>query len=328
MVSIIVPAYNAEKFLAPAVASVFSQSDPDWELLLVDDGSTDGTGALCDRYASADPRVHAFHKSNGGLSDARNYGLDRAAGDFVAFLDADDMLHPEFISHLLGLIRETGAGMAAAPYVKFSDAADPFAAESGVRGDGSIAVVTADEALKSAMYRRRGGNGCHSVDNSAWGKIYKMEMWSDLRFTSGIWYEDIDIFYRLWPCAGSVALTSRPLFGYRQHPASFLHKFSPGRLDVLDVTDRMVAALEGTSLIRAARTRRFAAYCNILTLIYSSDVRLPEAEARCLSLVRRERGMVLHNREARTKDRAGAMLAYLPTCILKNILPILNRKCL
>lgn len=327
MVSIIVPAYNAEKFLAPAVASVFSQSDPDWELLLVDDGSTDGTGTLCDRYASADPRVRAFHKSNGGLSDARNFGLDHAAGDFVAFLDADDILHPEFISHLLSLISGSGAGMASAPMVMFSDDS-PFAHVSpdDVKSVSQF-VISDSDAIKYAMYRREArGWVFPKIDNSVSGKIYQMSMWRDIRFTPGIWYEDIDIFYRLWQRAGSVALSLEPLYGYRQHPGSFLHRYTPGRLDVLDVTDRMVAALEGTSLILAARTRRFAAYCNILTLIYSSKVRLPEAEARCLSLIRRERGMVLHNREARTKDRAGAMLAYLPTYILKNILPILNRK--
>lgn len=95
--SIIIPIYNGARLLPETVATVLSQSFKDWELLLIDDGSTDGeTPSLCDAYAATDRRIHAYHKPNGGLSDARNYGIERAHGKYITFLDADDLLHPDF----------------------------------------------------------------------------------------------------------------------------------------------------------------------------------------------------------------------------------------
>ena len=100
MVSVIIPAYNAEKYLLEAVASVISQSSSDWELILVDDGSTDSTPGLCDSFAASDSRISVIHKPNGGLSDARNHGIEAASGEYLTFLDADDVLDPRFISQI------------------------------------------------------------------------------------------------------------------------------------------------------------------------------------------------------------------------------------
>ena len=94
-ISVIIPVYQAEKFLENSVGSVLAQTFTDWELLLVDDGCTDGSPALCDRFAAADPRIRVFHrKKNAGVSEARNLGLNEAKGDYIAFLDADDAFVP------------------------------------------------------------------------------------------------------------------------------------------------------------------------------------------------------------------------------------------
>lgn len=96
-ISVIVPVYNAEKYLRRCVGSILAQTFTDFELLLVDDGSTDASGAICDEYASADARVRVFHKPNGGVSSARNLGLDNARGEWIAFADADDYLFKHFL---------------------------------------------------------------------------------------------------------------------------------------------------------------------------------------------------------------------------------------
>ncbi len=101
LISVIVPVFNAEAYLGAAVESVIAQRYPGWELLLVDDGSTDGSGALCDRYAKGDKRITACHIPNGGVSAARNYGIERAKGEYVCFLDSDDLLAPDHLSVLL-----------------------------------------------------------------------------------------------------------------------------------------------------------------------------------------------------------------------------------
>ena len=100
MISVIVPIYNAEKYIHRCIDSILAQSYTDYELLLIDDGSPDGCGAICDAYAAKDSRVRVFHKENGGVSSARNLGLDNAQGEWITFVDIDDYLHPEFLSSL------------------------------------------------------------------------------------------------------------------------------------------------------------------------------------------------------------------------------------
>ena len=113
MVSVIIPVYNVQEYLARCVDSVLSQTYTNLEIILVDDGSLDMSGDMCDDYAHKDSRVRVVHKSNGGLSDARNAGLDIASGNYVAFIDADDYVHHQFVEKLYDTLQSTGAQIAA-----------------------------------------------------------------------------------------------------------------------------------------------------------------------------------------------------------------------
>lgn len=317
MVSVIIPAYNAAQFLSETVASVISQSYSDWEMLLVDDGSTDNTPGLCDSLAASDPRIHVFHKPNGGLSDARNYALDRAKGEYVTFLDADDLLHPDFLKKTLAVAASSGVPMVAVPYFPFHENVGSFME----RRDSSLPrplELSSFAALESACYQTPVGATGRVLDNAAWGKLYSSALWKEARFTVGTWYEDLDIFYRILLLAGDIAFLPVPLIAYRQHPASFLHTFSPRRADALDVADRMVAIIESGqlgevphSVMAAARVRRFAAHYNILTLLYANHAELPDVERRCVRVVREGRRSVINDPRARMRDRLGALFSYL-----------------
>lgn len=103
MISVIVPVYNTERYLERCIQSILAQIYTDFELLLIDDGSTDSSGVICERYAELDSRVRVFHKENGGASSARNVGLDNARGEFVGFVDADDYVLPEFLSNFINI---------------------------------------------------------------------------------------------------------------------------------------------------------------------------------------------------------------------------------
>lgn len=103
LISVIVPVYNTEKYLDRCIQSILAQTYTDFELLLVDDGSTDSSGAICDKYAEQDSRVRVFHKENGGVSSARNMGLDNVRGEYVGFVDADDYVLPEFLSNFISI---------------------------------------------------------------------------------------------------------------------------------------------------------------------------------------------------------------------------------
>ena len=108
-VSVIVPVYNVEKYLDRCITSILKQTHPDFELLLIDDGSRDSSGNICDAWAQADARISVFHKENGGLSDARNYGIDHAKGEYITFVDSDDYVGRDYLKTLVGLVQEYGA---------------------------------------------------------------------------------------------------------------------------------------------------------------------------------------------------------------------------
>ena len=112
LISVIVPVYKVEKYLKRCVDSILAQTYPCLEVILVDDGSPDGCPAICDEYAREDRRVRVIHKENGGLSDARNAGIDAAKGKFLGFVDSDDYVHPRFYELLLQALKEEGADIA------------------------------------------------------------------------------------------------------------------------------------------------------------------------------------------------------------------------
>lgn len=320
MTSIIIPAYNAEKYLQAAIESVISQSDSDWELILVDDGSTDSTPEICDKAAKANKKIKTIHRKNGGLSAARNTGLDAATGEFIAFLDADDLLAPDFLRLLSDALKNTDASFAATPFVRFTKSS-PIINNYSERKSSNYLTIKVEDSIRQSLYQTRLHSAPYVLDHSAWGKLYRKELWDNVRFTEGIWYEDLDIFTRLWRNAQLVAFVPVPLMFYRSHAESFTNNFSMRRLDVLDVTDRMVENISAfygsksdprhSELITAARTRRFAAHYNILLLLLRNGNPAPEALDRCKKVIRNERGMVLRNKDARLKDRLGALLSYL-----------------
>lgn len=301
-VSIIIPVYNGAHYLPDTVASVLSQSRSDWELIIVDDGSDDGvTPALCDSYAT-DRRVRVFHKPNGGISDARNFAIPLARAQYLTFLDADDLLHPDFVRLTLQAAGESGAD------IVFTTP-DFFTGKFDMRPIGShppVRIIDPVDAVRTALFQT-------GLDNGVWAKLYRTSLWSELRFRKGRRYEDLDIFYRPVLAAGKVAYLPLKLYGYRQHPGSYMHIFTSGRADVLDVTDEMLEWMRRNrpELVPAAADRRMSAHFNILLLLYANHVQNPRLEQRCLEVIRSQRRASLTGRGTRLKNRIGALVAYV-----------------
>ena len=130
-ISVIVPVYNVEEYIDRCIRSILGQDYRFFELILVDDGSTDRSGMLCDKEAKFDARIRAFHKPNGGLSDARNYGVQYARGDLITFIDSDDCVAPDYLSYLLHLL-ESGADIACCNFKKFAGENCDFETSSDV----------------------------------------------------------------------------------------------------------------------------------------------------------------------------------------------------
>lgn len=210
-ISVIIPVYNVEKYLSACVNSVINQTYNNLEIILVDDGSTDNSGKICDEYALKDERIKVFHKSNGGLSSARNYGLDRKSGEYVFFVDSDDFISLRCLEKLHELSIEQNADIVSSLNKRFTTE-NNLTTESNVKKE--IAVYSNKQTLENTFKK---------TDNyfiTSWSKLYKNKMFDNLRFTEGVIHEDEFICHRLYGKANKFVLLKEELYFYRENPCS------------------------------------------------------------------------------------------------------------
>lgn len=228
LISVIIPVYRVEAYLKRCVDSVLAQTYPDMEVILVDDGSPDGCPGICDRYAAADHRVKVIHQENAGLSGARNAGIEAAQGEYLAFVDSDDYLAPEFLEKLYRACIETGSDMSVCrwEYVKGEQIPE--------RGSGEVKVYSGREMLAN-LYTP---DGAYFV--VAWNKLYCRELFQEIRYPVGRIHEDEATTYRIFDRIKQAAYVDSSLYGYFVAPSSITRGFQPKRMDwVKAVAERM-----------------------------------------------------------------------------------------
>ena len=211
-ISVIVPVYNVEPYLRQCVDSILGQTFRDFELILVDDGSPDGCPAICDEYAEKDSRVKVIHKENGGLSSARNAGLDVAAGEYIAFVDSDDWIHPEYLERMLAVIKNIHADMAMCGVEKFWE--DKPRAEQFPLADECLPHDKAVSLMTTSIWY-------HMI---ACNKLYRKSLFDGIRFPEGYLHEDEAIFHRIVERCNQVALVKDVMYHYRQTKSSIMHQ--------------------------------------------------------------------------------------------------------
>lgn len=227
-ISVIIPAYNVEKCIEKCVNSILDQSFSDFEILLVDDGSKDSTPKICDELANKDSRITVIHKENGGLSDARNAGIRKSVGKYLAFVDGDDIVDKEYLQELYRLITlEDDISVSIVGGVAFGENATPKGSKS------TFSKVVPTEEMVRKMCLRDG------FDHTAWGKLFSAELWKDFKYPVGKLYEDYLTTYRVLSKVDKIAYSDAKLYFYIQHNESIMHmKCSEKTLAVLDVADQ------------------------------------------------------------------------------------------
>lgn len=325
MVSIIVPAYNAERWLPAAVRSVLAQTEQDWELVLVDDGSTDATPGLCDGYVASDARIRVEHTPNAGVSAARNRGLKLCRGQWILFLDADDVMHPDMLRIMLdAAIRHKAEMVSCATYQFHTLRQESEWLDAPVRTPVKERILTSEDAILEAYYQTS------QLNVSVWAKLYSRSVWHSQRFYDGR-YEDLEIAGKLMESANRIVCVDAPLYGYRQNPDSYMHRFTLQRLDVLKVTEQLEAWGESRSpeIHRAVRDRRISANFNIFMLselaARRGDITRRQArdiQAGCYAQIRRLRRNSIFNSKSRLKNRIGALISLLGPGVLRKIAPL------
>jgi glycosyltransferase involved in cell wall biosynthesis len=215
VVSIVVPVHNAMRWLDACVASVVAQSHPGWQLILCDDGSTDGSAAACDRHAAAEPRILALHGPNQGPAAARNAGLDRVTGDFVLFLDADDELAPDALERLLAAQREADADLVKGDFLRVVDGVAGAPQRLLDRAQVFDRAGIADCARRYLARPNRFLLMAHS-----WGAIFRAAIIRahGLRFDPGLrTFEDVSFNWRFLAHAQRLAYVDAPLYRHLVH---------------------------------------------------------------------------------------------------------------
>ena len=215
LVSVVIPVYKVEPYLDRCVESVARQSYEKLEIILVDDGSPDRCGALCDAWAEKDARVRVRHQKNAGLGAARNRGVEMAAGEYVSFVDSDDALAPDAIELLLRLLDEQWADIACAGCVSVERDGEAVFERGNAE---SVRVFTGEEACMTLQ-----GWELYMPMVTAWGKLFPRAWLLEIPFTEGRLHEDESTTYKLYFRAGRVALSSRAVYAYYQNPESIMH---------------------------------------------------------------------------------------------------------
>ena len=216
MISVIVPVYNIEAYIEKCILSITGQSYKNLEIIIVDDGSTDASGSICDKYAVLDSRITVIHKANGGLSEARNCALDIAKGDYISFVDGDDRIHPQMYEILLKCIEHHKADMICCEYS--SD-------ENDLKRQYEVALPTMK--LKTGTEAIIDLAGVYAM---AWNKLYRKAIFDDIRYPKNKLHEDEYVIHEVLYKANLVGIIDLPLYFYSVREDSIISKVNEDRI--------------------------------------------------------------------------------------------------
>lgn len=307
MISVIIPAYNVEGYIEECLKSVVSQRGIDMEIIVVDDGSTDATGEIVDRYAAENDNVTVVHQANAGLSGARNSALALCHGNWITMVDGDDVLSENALITMRNAAEKEDADIVMGRFEKFAN--DRHRLTSVEKTDKSF-QISGKESVEIMLYKRKLAS---TVNSSACGKLYRRNLWDNTRFKTGVLYEDLELIPRVCAKAQRVAVVDNAAYGYRYNPESILHTFTQRRCDALEATTELCDYFSNDKdLYKAAQSRRFSAAFNLWLLIVVNRADMPQEVGRCKAIVRTLAMSQLFGRKVRLKNRIGAILQYFP----------------
>lgn len=300
LISVIVPCYNVEEYLPKCIESILSQTYKNLEILLVDDGSPDNSGRMCDEYASRDSRIRVIHKENGGLSDARNVALDVMKGEYVTFIDSDDYVAEDYVEILYRLIAEYGTQISVVWLQTFADGTVPPVCHEPV----SEHILYGWEALEGMFYQR-------TFDTAAWAKMYHCSLFSDgIRYPEGWLYEDLPTTYRLMMKCNRIAFSNCRSYFYRIRRTSI--EGAPFKPLKYESCVNIISQLEADKIKMSEQVQR-ALDCRIVSFVFHILLEVPREEKemrQCLlKIIRQKRKQVLFDGKARKKARVACLLS-------------------
>lgn len=222
-ISVIIPVYKVEEYLSQCVESVLNQTYSNLEIILIDDGSPDNCPSLCDKYSEIDSRVIVIHKENGGLSSARNIGLDIATGEIISFIDSDDWIDSDMFERMMDLKIQTGANIVSCDWIS-TDGTNEYEKTALFKEYGKTPLSR--QITKEILLDR--------IGSYVWNSLYDSECWKDLRFPEGRLYEDLAVTFLAFEKADKISFLDASLYKYRinnegisrtPNPLKYYHMF-------------------------------------------------------------------------------------------------------
>lgn len=300
MISIIVPVYNRKNTLERCVASILNQSYTDFELLLIDDGSTDGSAKLCDQLTRRDSRIKVLHQKTSGPSAARNRGLKSAKGEYVTFVDSDDTIAPTMLEVLLNEIQHHQVKLS---ICTFAEVFPGGQRKIFARASDKSQVLDTKTCLQKLLLEQ-------GFMLSVWGKLYARELFTHVQFPEGKLHEDVGVTYRLILQCDRIAFTNFVGYNYYQHSDSIIHyDFDARKLDLIALTDAMCDEIDAKflELKNVTNQRRMHARFSILRQLHGR----PKVKQGITQYLKTHRNYILQNPFATPRDRFALRLVLL-----------------
>ena len=301
-VSVIVPIYKVEKYIKKCIDSLVNQTYKNLEIILVDDGSPDKCGEICDEYAKIDKRIKVLHKKNGGLSDARNKGVEVATGKYVAFVDSDDYVENDYIEYLLELLKRYDADISIIlPYK-----VDERYIDNRKNKKEKIVVYEKEDALITMLYQKE-------FDNAAWGKLYKKNIVNGIEFPFGKLYEDIGTTYKYLLKSNKIVYSNKEKYFYLQRSDSIMGK--PFKIKDMDYIYQSEILMKDKNITQNKKIEK-AAICRYLNANFSVLLKAKKSDNKEIIKeikrnIKEKRLEVLLDINSRLKTKIAIILTYI-----------------
>ena len=311
LISIVIPVYKVEKYLEKCVESVINQTYKNLEILLVNDGSPDNCPKICDEYAQKDNRIKVIHKENGGLSDARNAGIDVATGKYITFIDSDDYISNDYVEYMYNLAQKHNAQIATCEF-EIVYLEDELKNDSEYIED--IEVLTPRDFFYNMLFAKRS-------DVTACAKLYEIELFKGIRYPKGVVYEDTATTYKLIEKCNKIATGNKKCYFYFTRPNSIskISGFNSNELDYIKNTNEMLDYLRNKYPDLEQAIDRFDLYANfrILRLLLFTKPRNKKMEKEIFRKIKNKRMKVLKYKDTPKRDKIAIVLSFFGLSIFK-----------
>lgn len=313
-ISVVVPVYQVEKYVADCIESICNQTYTNIEIILVDDGSKDNSGHICDSYREKDSRIQVIHKKNGGLSDARNYGIDRATGKYICFIDSDDMIANNYVEKLYSLIKNEKADIAICNLQEFRNKKE---LELIKNNNETIKVFSSIEAIKELYNYETGVNMVIACN-----KLYKISLFDGIRYPEGKQHEDEFTTYKLLYKSQRTVYTDAKYYFYFKRDGSIMRqKYNLKRLDCLTAFEERMDFFKQCNE-KELYSLTFQRYCYLINVQYACCKKYLPEEKKVLNDLKKKMRKNWFEFVNTSIIPLKSRVSYSITCIVPNLLPI------